>query len=51
VYIKAVNKNLESNKKKYIIDENAVRKIIAETDGRFVYGEEVYEECEGCEED
>jgi len=51
LYIKAVNKNLESNKENYIIDENAVRKIIAETDGRFVYGEEVCEECEGCEED
>jgi hypothetical protein len=33
------------------IDETEVRKIIAETDERFVYGEEVCEECEGCEED
>jgi hypothetical protein len=51
LYIKAVNNTLESNKENYRIDENEVRKIIAETDDRFVYGEEVCEECEGCEED
>jgi hypothetical protein len=51
LYIKAVNNNLESNKENYRIDANEVRKTIAETDQRFVYGEEVCEECEGCEED
>ncbi len=51
LYIKAVNNTLASNKENYRIDANEVRKIIAETDGRFVYGREVCEECEGCEED
>jgi hypothetical protein len=47
LYIKAVNNALESNKETYRIDQNEVRKIIAEADERFVYGEEVCEECEG----
>jgi len=47
LYIKAVNNALESNKETYRIDKNEVKKIIAETDERFVYGEEVCEECEG----
>ena len=51
LYIKAVNNILASNKENYRIDANEVRKIIAETDGRFVYGREICEECEGCEED
>jgi hypothetical protein len=46
LYVKAVNNNLESNKENYRIDENEVRKIISETDERFVYGLEVCEECE-----
>jgi ribosomal protein L17 len=46
LYIKALNNTLESNKENYRIDENEVRKIIAETDDRFVYGEEVCEEYE-----
>ncbi len=50
LYIKAVNNTLASNRENYRIDANEVRKIIAETD-EFVYGEEVCEECEGCEED
>ena len=44
LYIKAVNNALESNDETYRIDKNEVRKIIAETDERFIYGEE---ECEG----
>jgi len=48
LYIKAVNNTLASNKENYRIDANEVRKIISETDGRFVYGREV---CEECEED
>ena len=51
LYIKAINNTLKSNKENYRIDENEVRKIIGETDERFVYGKEVCEECEGCEED
>jgi len=48
LYIKALNNTLASNKENYRIDENEVRKIIAETDGRFVYGEEI---CGGFEEE
>ena len=47
LYIKAVNNALESNDETYRIDKNEVIKIIAETDERFIYGEEVCEECEG----
>ncbi len=46
LYIKALNNTLESNKENYRIDENEVRKIIAENDARFLYGEEVCEEDE-----
>jgi hypothetical protein len=46
LYIKAVNNILESNNETYRIDKNEGRKIIAETDERFVYGKGVGEECE-----
>lgn len=44
LYVKAVNNSLESGKETYIIDEDEVRKILAEDDERFECGEEV---CEG----
>jgi hypothetical protein len=50
LYVKAVNNSLEYDMENYRIDENEVRKIIAETDERFVYGEEVCDEYEDDEE-
>jgi Asp-tRNA(Asn)/Glu-tRNA(Gln) amidotransferase C subunit len=46
LYVKAVNSILEADKENFKIDENEVRKIISETDQRFVYVEGVCEECE-----
>lgn len=46
LYVKAVNNILEANKENFRIDENEVRKVISETDQRFVYGEGVCDECE-----
>ena len=48
LYTKALNRTLEFKKEDYRIDEEDVRKMIAETDERFVYGEEI---CEKCEEE
>ena len=46
LYVKAVNSILEADKENFKIDENEVRKIISETDQRFVYGEGICDECE-----